>query len=84
MSKHADCQENKAESHFTNQGKRWSRPKGNSSKNREKGKVKPNKFFWTGETGREKTKQVTDVSSQSSMITSLTTLKSKGEIVFSF
>ena len=84
MSKHADCRENKAESHFTNRGKRWSRPKGSSSKNREKGKVKPNKFFSTGETGREKTTQVTDISSQSSRITSLPTLKNKGEIVFSF
>lgn len=50
MSKHADYQGNKAESHVTNRGKSWSRTEGSSGKNREKGKVKTN-------TGRERSEE---------------------------
>ena len=57
MSKLADCHRNKAESHFTNRGKSWSRTEGSGGKNREKGKVKTN----TGEIRREKTTKATDI-----------------------
>lgn len=71
MSKHADCHGNKAENHSTNRGKSWSRTEGSGGKNREKGKVKTN----TGEIRREKTTKATDIASQISVITALTTCK---------
>ena len=80
MAKHADCHGNKAESHSTNRGKSWSRTEGSGGKNREKGKVKTN----TGEIRREKTTKATDIASQISVITALTTLRSKEVIVLAF
>lgn len=52
LSKQADCHENRAESHFTNRGKSWSRTEGSSGKNTEKGKVKT-------KTGQERSEEKT-------------------------